>query len=64
MIQLHSSSGISLNIVLLKVPKVQPDIFNILIRFRLYQVAITADVAKMYRQVLVTPDDCDLQRIV
>lgn len=59
-----SSSGISLNDVLLKGPKVQPDIFNILIRFRLHQVAITADVAKMYRQVLVTLDDCDPQCIV
>lgn len=57
-------TGISLNDVLLRGPKVQPDIFQILIRFRIHQVAITADVEKMYRQVLIAPEDRDLQRIL
>lgn len=59
-----TQSGIALNDVLLKGPKVQPDIFHILLRFRSYQVAITADVEKMYRQVSVAPEDGDLQRIL
>jgi hypothetical protein len=59
-----SKSGLSLNDIMLKGPKMQPDIFNILLRFRLHRVALTADVEKMYRQVLVSEDDCDLQRIV
>lgn len=60
----NTSTGISLNDVLLKGAKVQPDIFQILIRFRIHQVTITADVEKMYRQVLVAPEDRNLQRIL
>ena len=55
-----SKSGLSLNDIMLKGPKMQPDIFNILLRFHLHRVALTADVEKMYRQVLVSEDDCDL----
>jgi len=43
-----TKSGIALNDVLLKGPKVQSDIFHILLRFCIHQVAITADVEKMY----------------
>lgn len=57
-------SGHSLNDLLLKGPKVQPDISKILWRFRFHQVAITADIAKMYRQVVVASEDRDLQRIL
>lgn len=49
------TSGVSLNDILLKGLKVQPDIIQILWQFRIHQVAITADVVKMYRQVLVAP---------
>ncbi|CAI6373964.1 unnamed protein product [Macrosiphum euphorbiae] len=59
-----SKSGLSLNDIMLRGPKMQPDIFNILLRFRLHRIALTADVKKMYRQVLVSDEDCDLQRIV
>ncbi|XP_008190207.1 uncharacterized protein LOC103312011 [Acyrthosiphon pisum] len=58
-----SSSGLSLNDILLKGPKSQPDIINILLRFRVHNIAITADVEKMYRQVRVADEDCDFQRI-
>ncbi|XP_050062939.1 uncharacterized protein LOC126552290 [Aphis gossypii] len=58
-----ASSGLSLNDILLKGPKVQPDIISIILRFRLHAVAITADVAKMYRQVLLHEDDRNLHRI-
>eukprot|EP00102_Acyrthosiphon_pisum_P011959 XP_008180913.1 PREDICTED: uncharacterized protein LOC103308739 [Acyrthosiphon pisum] len=51
-------SGLSLNNIMLRGPKMQPDIFNILLRFRLHPVALTADVEKMYRQVLVAEEDC------
>uniref|UniRef100_A0A2S2N8W8 Uncharacterized protein n=1 Tax=Schizaphis graminum TaxID=13262 RepID=A0A2S2N8W8_SCHGA len=59
-----ASYGLSLNDILLKGPKVQPDIINILWRFRLFNTVITADVEKMYRQVLMSPDDSELQRIL
>lgn len=56
----RTKTGISLNDVLLRGPKVQPDIFHILLSFCIHQVAITADVEKMYRQVVITPEDRDL----
>ncbi|XP_022168208.1 uncharacterized protein LOC111032244 [Myzus persicae] len=59
-----ASSGLSLNDILIKGPKVQPDLVKILWRFRIHNIAITADVAKMYRQILVSPEDCNLQRII
>jgi len=42
-----SKSGLSLNNIMLRGPKMQPDIFNILLRFRLHRIALTADVEKM-----------------
>lgn len=58
-----ASSGLSLNDIMIKGPKVQADLINILWRFRIHTVAITADVEKMYRQISVSPEDCELQRI-
>ncbi|XP_050535050.1 uncharacterized protein LOC126902072 [Daktulosphaira vitifoliae] len=59
-----TTSGLSLSDILLEGPKVQFDIFHILLRFRLHPIAITADVAKMYRQILLHIRDCNLQRIL
>lgn len=59
-----ASSGLSLNDILLRGPKVQPDLIKIIWRFRVHNIVITADVAKMYRQVLVSSEDCNLQRIL
>jgi len=59
-----SKSGLSLNVIMLRGPKMQPNILNILVRFRLHRVGLTADVEKMFRQVLISEEDCDLQRIV
>ncbi|XP_018375582.1 PREDICTED: uncharacterized protein LOC108769219 [Trachymyrmex cornetzi] len=39
------------------------DLFAILARFRTFAVAITADITKMYRQVLIHPTQRSLQRI-
>jgi len=38
-------------------PKVQDDLLDIVQRFRLHRIVMSADVAKMYRQVWVHPDD-------
>ncbi|XP_077292805.1 uncharacterized protein LOC143915858 [Arctopsyche grandis] len=59
-----SSSGTSLNDVLHVGPRVQDDIFDILLRFRQHSVAVTADIEKMYRQIRVHPDDQPFQRII
>ncbi|XP_058816123.1 uncharacterized protein LOC131679408 [Topomyia yanbarensis] len=59
-----SSSGVSLNDRLLAGPNNNSDLFAVSLRFRAHRVAFCADVAKMYRQVLVHPADRDFQRIV
>lgn len=59
-----TSSGISLNDVLMVGPKIQQDLFNILLRFRQNYIAFTADIEKMYRQINIHPDDRKYQRIL
>lgn len=58
-----TTSNISLNDILLKGPTVQPTLFSTLLRFRLHKIALTTDIEKMYRQILVDPQDCSLQTI-
>lgn len=48
-----SSTGVSLNDILHSGSKIQNDIFDILLRFRQYPFAVSADIAKMYRQVRI-----------
>ena len=59
-----SSSGLSLNQVLMAGPTIQPKLFNILIRFRTFPIALTADIAKMYHCVWVPSTDSYLQCIL
>ncbi|GBO31912.1 hypothetical protein AVEN_258181-1, partial [Araneus ventricosus] len=59
-----TSSGHSLNDCLMVGPRVQPELFPILIQFRVFQVAVCADVEKMFRQIKVHEDDVDWQRIL
>ncbi|XP_066595949.1 uncharacterized protein [Prorops nasuta] len=56
--------GVSLNEVLLTGPVIQDKLTEHLIRIRLKRYMITADIEKMYRQILVHPDDRRYQRIV
>ncbi|XP_050428250.1 uncharacterized protein LOC126837900 [Adelges cooleyi] len=59
-----TSTGFSLNDVLLAGPKLQNDIFDILQKCRLKRYMLTADITKMYRQVLVRDSDCRYQYIL
>lgn len=54
----------SLNETLLPGQKLQNNIFHLLLRFRWHNVVFTADVKQMYRQILVTPEDAEYQRIL
>ncbi|XP_029176753.1 uncharacterized protein LOC114944863 [Nylanderia fulva] len=59
-----TSNGSSLNTHLLQGPKLQTNIFDIILCWRQYQYVYTADIAKMYRQIVVDPRDQDYQRIL
>ena len=43
-------------------PKIQKEFFSILVRLRPHQVALSADIAKMYRQVELDKEDKDYHR--
>ena len=49
-----TTSGHSLNQSLLVGPTLHPSLLAIILKFRLYPIAITADVSKMYREVELT----------
>ncbi|XP_062704228.1 uncharacterized protein LOC134286610 [Aedes albopictus] len=57
------SSGPSLNDVLQVGPTIQNDLFSILLQFRRHRFAFSADITKMYRQVVVDERDTRFQRI-
>lgn len=56
--------GTSLNCQLLTGPVIQNDLMTIPIQFKLNRIALSADIAKMYRQIFVHPDDRKYQRIL
>ncbi len=59
-----TSSGNSLNDALMSGPTVQRELFDNLIAFRQHIIAFTADLEKMYRRVIVHPDDRKFQLIL
>lgn len=61
---MKSSSGLSLNNVLMVGPTVQSDLLSIILRLRLHKIVMIADITKMYRQIKVDESDVHLQRIL
>ena len=59
-----TTSGYSLNDCLLVGPKLQEDLFNILVRSRFFKTAMSADTSKLYRQVELNPQDLDVHRLL
>ncbi|GFT08341.1 integrase catalytic domain-containing protein [Trichonephila clavipes] len=59
-----TSSGLSLNDLLMVGPRMQPELFPVFIQFRIFSVAICADAEKMFRQIKVHEEDVDWQRIL
>jgi len=45
-------------------PVLQQDLFSILLKFRRFKYTLIADIAKLYRQILVTEEQTPLQHIV
>jgi hypothetical protein len=59
-----NTAGCSLNSSLLTGPSLLGDLSLLLLRWRNYRYVFTSDIVKMFRQILVHPDDQDLQRIL
>lgn len=60
----RTSNGTSLNEHLLVGAKLQTDLSAVILRWQQYRYVYTADITKMYRQILVDQRDVDYQRIL
>ncbi|XP_066585644.1 uncharacterized protein [Prorops nasuta] len=59
-----TKSGLSLNDVLLVGPKLQKDITAILMNWRDFRFVGITDIVKMFRQILIRPEDRKFQSII
>lgn len=59
-----TSNGFSLNDRLLVGPTIQPELFDTLLKWRLFKYAISGDIEKMYRQIYVNPHHGNFQCIL
>lgn len=59
-----TSLGTSLNDKLMPGPNLQKDLFTIVLKFRLHEYVITADITKMFRQIFIDPRDRKYQLIL
>ncbi|XP_064475828.1 uncharacterized protein LOC135389726 [Ornithodoros turicata] len=60
----HGHAATSLNDHLEKGPKLNSDLIPILLRFRMYKIAITADIQKAFLQISIRPSDRDALRFL
>ena len=59
-----SSTGVSLNDILAAGPTLHPNLDQILIKFRAHLIALSADITKMYREVVLDKPDRQLHRFL
>lgn len=59
-----SSTGVSLNNKMMIGPTIQNELIYHLLNFRKNKIAFTADIAKIYRQILVNENDQRYQKIL
>lgn len=59
-----TTNGCSLNSLLYVGPTIQPELFDLLIQWRLKRYAFSGDIEKMYRQVWVNPEHTLFQCIL
>ena len=61
---MKTSSGVSLNDILMVGPTVHSLLVDVLLRFRMHRIAMVADIGKMYRAIELPHADRDLHRFV
>lgn len=61
---LRDIQGVSLNDTLFVGPKLQRDIFALLLSFRIFSYVFVCDIKQMYRQINVHPEFWNFQRIL
>lgn len=59
-----TSTGVSLNDCLCVGPVIQPELFDLLIGWRKFKIAVSSDIEKMYRMIYVNPEHADWQTIL
>ena len=59
-----STTGVSLNDILLVGPTVHPSLIDVLLRFRFHRIGLIADVSRLYRDIELVQSDKDLHRFV
>lgn len=59
-----SSNGKSLNDIQIAGPNLQENLADIILRFRFHRYVFTADIRKMFKQILVHPSDLHYQKIL
>ena len=59
-----SDSNTSLNDILMVGLTIQDDLIAIVLRFRKHNIVLSADIAKMYRQVIVKEDERHSQQVI
>ena len=57
-------NGVSLNVVINQGPKLQQELFDVLLRFRRYPVAVVCDIAEMYLRIGIAPEDKQYHRFL
>ena len=56
--------GVSLNDMIHQGPKLQNELFDVLLRFRRYPIAVVCDIAEMYLKIELNPDDRPFHRFL
>ncbi len=60
----RSSNGVSLNDTLLSGPNLYPPLPDVLIRFHQHPAEMSADISKIFREILLNSDEKDIHRFL
>ena len=55
-------NGVSLNDMIHQEPKLKNELFDVLLHFRRYPIAVVCDIAEMYLRIELSPDDRSFHR--